>query len=83
MVSALGIGQFVLNDGAQLEFPPALQMHFDFREAFSVGTITEISCPSNFVDAQNIDTLRSEMAKLRMIATPVDCVAAPWPGHLP
>jgi hypothetical protein len=69
-LAALGIGQFVLNNGVRLEFPSALQLHFDYREAFSGGAITEILCPPRFVDAQHLDTLRSEMAKLRMIATP-------------
>jgi hypothetical protein len=69
-LSALGIGQFVLTSGAAMEFPPALQMGFDYREAFSGGAITEILCPPSFVDAQHLDTLRSEMAKLRMMATP-------------
>jgi hypothetical protein len=69
-LSALGMGQFVLNNGARMEFPPALQMHFDYREAFSDRAITEILCPPNFVAAQHVDTLRGEMAKLRMMATP-------------
>lgn len=69
-LSALGIGEFVLNNGARMEFPQDLQMHFDYREAFSGGAIQEILCPPNFVDALHVDTLRSEMAKLRMVATP-------------
>jgi len=66
-LSALGVGQFVLNNGARMAFPPILQMHFDYREAFSARAITEILCPPNFVDAQHVDTLRGEMEKLRMI----------------
>jgi hypothetical protein len=68
-LSALGIGQFVLTNGAKMDFPPALQMHFDYREAFSGGVITEICCPSNFVDARHVEALRSEMANLHMRAT--------------
>jgi hypothetical protein len=68
-LSALGIGQFVLTNGARTDFPPRLQMHFDYREAFSGGVITEILCPSNFVGPPHVETLRSEMAKLRMMAT--------------
>jgi len=65
-LSALGIGQFVLNDGARMEFPPALQMHFDYGEAFSGGAITEILCPPSFVGPEHVDALRTEMAKLQM-----------------
>jgi hypothetical protein len=64
-LSALGIGQFAMTNGATMDFPPTLQMHFDCREAISGGAITEILCPPNFVDRQHVDTLRSEMAKLR------------------
>jgi hypothetical protein len=70
-LSALGIGQFVLNNGAEMAFPQVLQMCFDYREAFLGRAITEILCPPDFVDAQHVDTLRSEMAKLRMRARPV------------
>ena len=74
-LSALGIGQFVLNNGAGMEFPAALQMHFDYRAAFSGGAITEILCPPSFADAQHVVTLRREMAKLGMMATPGRCDA--------
>ena len=66
-LSALGIGQFVLNNGARMEFPPTLQFHFNYRDAFSSSAITEILCPPSFVDAQHVDSLRSEMVKLRMM----------------
>jgi hypothetical protein len=52
-LSALGIGHFVLNDGTLLEFPPALQLGFDFRQAIGNGTISEIladpKCDQNFL----------------------------------
>ena len=70
-LSAPGFGQFAMANGAMMEFPPALQMHFDYREAFSGGAIKEIRCPPDFVDAQHIDTLRGEMAKLGDRATEV------------
>jgi hypothetical protein len=68
-LSAPGIWQFVLDSGARMEFPPTLQMGFDFKAALSNGIVTEILCPPNSVDAVHIDTLRSEMAKLRILAT--------------
>jgi hypothetical protein len=58
-LSALGIGQFVLSNGAAMEFPPSLQMGFDFRKAFSGGAITEILCPPKYVDGQHVDTLEA------------------------
>jgi len=67
-LSAQGIGQFVMNNGTRMELPSALRMHFDYREAFSGGAVTEILCPPNFVDAVHLDNLRSEMAKLGIIA---------------
>jgi hypothetical protein len=68
-LSAFGIGRFAMTNGATMEFPPTLQMHFDYREAFSGGAITEILCPPNFVDGQHLDALRSGMMKLGMMAT--------------
>ena len=68
-LSALGIGQFVLENGAAMGFPPALKMAFDFREAFSTGTITELCCPPEFVDASHLATIQREMGNLRI--TPV------------
>lgn len=68
-LSAFGIGQFALSGGERMEFPPSLQMAFDFREAFSGGAITEILCPPQFVDTAYVNTLRSELAKLRVRAT--------------
>jgi hypothetical protein len=38
----LGIGQFVLNDGSRLDFPPSLQVGFDFKAAFAKGTIMRL-----------------------------------------
>jgi hypothetical protein len=63
-LSALGIGQFILLNGAAIEFPPTLQMHFDFPEAFSSGAITEILCPPDFVDAAHLDSLVSAVEQL-------------------
>jgi hypothetical protein len=67
-LSAIGIGQFAMTNGATMEFPPSLQMGFGFRDAFSAGAITEILCPPNFVDGQHVDALHIGMAELGMMA---------------
>jgi hypothetical protein len=67
-LSALGIGQFALDNLAPLEFGSSLQMHFDYREAFLGKAIREIRCPPTFVDGQQVDTLCRKMVELRMIA---------------
>ena len=41
-LSALGMGRFVLADGREIEFPPGLQLGFDFREACADGTIVQV-----------------------------------------
>ena len=41
-LSALGMGRFVLADGREIQFPPSLQLGFDFREAIADGTIAQI-----------------------------------------
>jgi hypothetical protein len=76
-LSALGIGQFALASGAIMEFPPALQMAFDFRDAFAAGVIKEIRCPPQFVDASHLEALRRAMTALG-IKTKED--GAPMPG---
>ena len=62
-LSAIGVGQFVLNDGSRLDFPPSLQVGFDFKSAFTDGTITQL------LSAQDCDTdfLRAELDKLRIV----------------
>lgn len=62
-LSALGIGQFVLNDGSQLDFPPSLQFGFDFKSAFADGTITRVL----FAQDTDTDFLRAELDKLRIV----------------
>ena len=55
-LSALGIGHFAMNDGSMMEFPPSLQMTFDFRTAIANGTIRQIlsspNCDSAFLHAE-------------------------------
>jgi hypothetical protein len=41
-LSAMGMGRFVLADGREIEFPPSLQLGFDFREACADGTIVQV-----------------------------------------
>lgn len=41
-LSAIGIGQFALKDGTMIQFPPSLQLAFDFRDAIANAAIREI-----------------------------------------
>lgn len=64
-LSALGIGNFRLNDGSFLEFQASLSVPFDFRAAISDGTISQIlSAPET-----DGDFLNSELYKLRIVST--------------
>jgi hypothetical protein len=69
-LSAIGIGHFVLADGTKMEFPPELELGFDFRQAIADGTITEIF-PGPSCD---LDFLRDELAKLGIKAVDSDGV---------
>lgn len=66
-LSAIGIGHFALKDGTLIQFPPSLQLGFDFREAIANGTIREIllspEADSGF--------LATELGKLRIEPAPV------------
>lgn len=61
-LSAIGIGQFALNDGSKIQFPPSLQLAFDFRAAIAAGAIQEI------LGAADSDSgfLTRDLAKLRI-----------------
>jgi hypothetical protein len=61
-LSATGMGQFVLNDGSLMEFPPHLTVGFDFRAAIADGTIQE------FMPGPNCDVgfLVAELEKLHI-----------------
>jgi hypothetical protein len=52
-LSALGIGNFRLNDGSNIEFDRSLQVEFDFKTAIATGCIHEIissaDCDTAFV----------------------------------
>jgi hypothetical protein len=62
-LSALGIGQFVLEDGSKLEFPPSLHVSFDFKTAVTDGTITQVFLAQDC----DKDFLRGELRKLRIM----------------
>lgn len=62
-LSAVGIGHFVLNDGSRLDFPPSLQLGFDFKSAFGDGAIVQLL----FAQDCAMDFLRIELAKLRIM----------------
>lgn len=62
-LSALGIGQFVLNDGSRLKFLPGLHVGFDFKPSFADGTINQFL----FSPDCDMDFLRAELAKLRIV----------------
>ena len=55
-LSAIGIGQFALNDGSTMEFPVHLQVAFDFRAAIADGAIQKIlyspDCDSDFLHSE-------------------------------
>jgi hypothetical protein len=41
-LAAFGMGRFMLADGREIEFPPTLQLAFDYRRAFAEGAISQI-----------------------------------------
>jgi hypothetical protein len=55
-LSTLGIGDFVLNDGSKIEFPPGVRVEFDFGRAIGSGTVQEIlrgtGCDNEFLVAE-------------------------------
>lgn len=62
-LSALGIAQFALNDGTTIEFPPSLQLAFDFRDAIANSVIQEILLAPD----PDSGFLGSELSKLRIV----------------
>src|SRR5208283_649733 len=61
-LSALGMGQFTLNDGCAMEFPASLRMTFDFRAAMTDGTIRKIL----YAPACDRASLYTELRKQRI-----------------
>jgi hypothetical protein len=63
-LSAIGIGQFALNDGSTMQFPSSLQLAFDFRAAIADRTIQQIL----YTQDSDSDFLQAELHKLRIVA---------------
>lgn len=61
-LSALGVGNYVLNDGTAMKFPPSLRVDFDFRAAIGAGTIRQILCGPD----SDRDFLYAELRKLKI-----------------
>lgn len=62
-LSAMGIGQFALQDGSTMQFPSSLKLSFDFRAAIADRTIQQIQCAPN----SDSDFLQAELHKLRIV----------------
>lgn len=66
-LSAIGIGHFALKDGTLIQFPPSLQLGFDFREAIANAAIRAIllapEADSNFLTGE-LSKLRIEPARV-------------------
>jgi hypothetical protein len=65
-LSAIGVGQFILDNGSVMNFPNHLKLSFDFRDAIVDGTIKEILLEPH------VDTSRilSKLAELRIFPKP-------------
>jgi hypothetical protein len=61
-LSAIGIGQFALKDGTMIQFPPSLQLGFDFSEAIAIAAIREIL----LAPEADSEFLTHELSKLRI-----------------
>jgi len=67
-LSAIGIGEFVLNDGTTIEFPPTLSVPFDFRAAIVDGTICHLLRARN----ANPSYLRAALLKMNVELAAID-----------
>ncbi|WP_192496483.1 hypothetical protein [Chlorobium phaeovibrioides] len=65
-LSAIGIGHFALKDGSLIEFPPTLQLGFDFRNAIASAAIREIL----LAPGADSSFLKTELSKLRIEPAP-------------
>ncbi|WP_065089738.1 hypothetical protein [Acidihalobacter prosperus] len=65
-LSAIGIGHFALKDGSLIEFPPSLQLGFDFRNAIATAVIREIL----LAPEADSSFLRDELSKFRIEPAP-------------
>lgn len=64
-LSTQGIGQFALKDVSTMQFPPNLQLAFDFKSAIADHMIQEIQYASD----SNSDFLQKELHKLCIMAS--------------
>ena len=65
-LSAIGILHFALRDGTLIQFPPSLQLGFDFRRAIASAAIREIL----FAPDADSGFLTRELGKLRIEPAP-------------
>lgn len=61
-LSAIGVGQFALNNGSTMQFPASLRLNFDFRAAMADGTIQQIL----YTPDCDLSFLLSELQMLRI-----------------
>src|SRR5690348_5246630 len=62
-LSALGIGKFALKDQSIMEFPPSLQLYFDFRAAVADGTIGALLASRHV----QVGLLQQELSGMRIV----------------
>ncbi|MBI4724270.1 MAG: hypothetical protein HY765_04595 [Rhodomicrobium sp.] len=65
-LATLGVGNFTLADNTIINFPPSLQLSFDFRTACADGTITRLICQ----DDETVRHLTQELAKFKIVVEP-------------
>ena len=63
-LSAVGMGQFALNDDSTLLFPPSLHLSFIFKAAIRNGTTRQMLCAPD----ADVNFLQAELHKLRIVA---------------
>lgn len=64
-LSAVGIGKFVMADGSIMQFPPHLQLSFDFRAAIANGTVRKILCAPDSA----CEFLKAELKKFGIVSS--------------
>jgi hypothetical protein len=63
-LSAIGMGEFIINDGSNLHFPDSLHVSFLFKNAIGDGTLRQMLCAPD----TDTDFLYAELDKLRIMA---------------
>lgn len=63
-MATLGIGNFVLSDNTVINFPPSMQLSFDFRRAYANGTVAHLISQNDEVARH----LARELEKLKITA---------------